>query len=176
MTRMATSEAGNVESGACVPTPPGPPLTRGGKERPPSQKPVSQTPPPSQKPACQAPLPSQQPASQAPLRQGPLSCSTRILAACLLLFAPAGCVSIKANDARVRNAFEDGWERVEAFRGLNVCPESATVLARLGLHFQAQQDPAGTARVLEIACGPDPSPMVRWRSPSCGITLAWLAR
>jgi len=67
----------------------------------------------------------------------------------LLIMVPAGCADIKARDARLRNAIEDGWERVEANRGLNVSFETGSVLARLGLLTQAQEDPAGAARRLE---------------------------
>ena len=66
---------------------------------------------------------------------------------------------IKARDARLRNAIEDGWERIEANRGLNVSFETGSVLARLGLLAQAQEDPAGAARRLEThlqtQCEPD---------------------
>jgi pimeloyl-ACP methyl ester carboxylesterase len=75
---------------------------------------------------------------------------SRVLAACLLLLAPIGCAGIKANDARFRNAVEDGWEHFEAIRGLNVSHETATVLARQGLHFQAQRDAGAAAAVLEV--------------------------
>ncbi len=81
--------------------------------------------------------------------------------ACLLIMAPSGCADIKARDARLRNAIEDGWERVEANRGLNVSFETGSVLARLGLLTQAQEDSAGAARRLEThlqtQCEPDGS-------------------
>ncbi|MFI5458911.1 MAG: esterase/lipase family protein [Isosphaerales bacterium] len=81
--------------------------------------------------------------------------------ACLLIIAPAGCTDIKARDPRLRNAIEDGWERVEANHGLNVGFATCSVLARLGLLAQAQQDPAAAASLLETRlqtqCEPDGS-------------------
>ena len=58
------------------------------------------------------------------MRIRPSSQMCRFLLACLLLIAPAGCVGIKAHDARLRNAVDDGWERFEASRSLNVSPET----------------------------------------------------
>ena len=60
------------------------------------------------------------PTSRVPNWQSPVSLLSRVLAACLLVIVPAGCAGIKAHDARLRNAVEDGWERVQASRGLNV--------------------------------------------------------
>ena len=58
-------------------------------------------------------------------------------------------MGVNARDARLRNAVEDGWERFEASRGLNVSLETGAVLARQGLLIEAQEDPAGAARLLE---------------------------
>jgi pimeloyl-ACP methyl ester carboxylesterase len=73
---------------------------------------------------------------------------SQVLAASLFI-TPIGCIGVAARDARLRNAVEDGWERVEASRGLNLSFESGAVLARQGLLIEAQQDPAGAARLLE---------------------------
>jgi len=67
----------------------------------------------------------------------------------LLIIASTGCVDVRARDARLRNAIDESWERVEANRGLNVSFEMGSVLARLGLLAQAQHDPAKAARLLE---------------------------
>ena len=72
-----------------------------------------------------------------------------VAAVCLLMIAPAGCVGIQANRARLRNAVEDRWERLDATRGLDVSPATAAVLGRQGLILQAQRDQAGTVRLLE---------------------------
>jgi Alpha/beta hydrolase family len=74
---------------------------------------------------------------------------SRILAVCVLVIAPAGCLGVNARDDRLRNAVEDGWERIEANRGLNVSLETGAVLARHRLLIEAQEDPASAARLLE---------------------------
>jgi pimeloyl-ACP methyl ester carboxylesterase len=74
---------------------------------------------------------------------------SRIVAACFLFITAAGCIGVDARDARLRNALEDGWERIEASRGLNVSLESGAVLARQRLLIEAQEDPASAARLLE---------------------------
>jgi pimeloyl-ACP methyl ester carboxylesterase len=71
------------------------------------------------------------------------------LAFCFIAAIDSGCAGISANDARVRNAFEDSWERFETVRGLNVSPESATVLHRQGLLIEAKNDQVTAARLLE---------------------------
>src|SRR5260370_35878877 len=71
------------------------------------------------------------------------------LAACVLCFAAAGCAGIEAHDARLRNAVEDDWQRIEASRRLNVSAETGAVLARQRLQVEAGKDPAGAARMLE---------------------------
>jgi pimeloyl-ACP methyl ester carboxylesterase len=88
----------------------------------------------------------------------PASPLLRIAAACLLMIAPAGCVGITANDAPLRIAVEDGWERVEATRGLNVSLEAETVLSRQGLLAEAQRDQARAARLLEARLEVQPEP------------------
>jgi pimeloyl-ACP methyl ester carboxylesterase len=89
----------------------------------------------------------------------PTSRPGRSLAACILSIALAGCVGIETNDARIRNAVEDGWERTLATRGLDVSPATTAVLSRQGLILQAQKDPAEAARLLETRlqarCEPD---------------------
>lgn len=83
-------------------------------------------------------------------RQGlAVSRLTQALAAYLLFITPAGCIGVNARDARLRNAVEDGWERIEASRGLNVSLETGAVLARQRLLVEAQEDPASAARLLE---------------------------
>ena len=82
-------------------------------------------------------------------RRPPRSRLSRIVAACLLFITPAGCIGVNARDARLRNAVEDGWERVLASRGLNVSLETGAVLARQRLLIEAQEDPASAARLLE---------------------------
>jgi pimeloyl-ACP methyl ester carboxylesterase len=72
-----------------------------------------------------------------------------VLVACLLSITPAGCMGIDARDARLRNAVEDGWERFEANRGLDLSPEACAVLARQRLLIEAQEDPVRAARLLE---------------------------
>jgi pimeloyl-ACP methyl ester carboxylesterase len=67
----------------------------------------------------------------------------------VLCIAAAGCAAIEARDARLRNAVEDDWERIEASRRLNVSAETGAVLARQRLQIEARKDPAGAARMLE---------------------------
>jgi pimeloyl-ACP methyl ester carboxylesterase len=74
---------------------------------------------------------------------------TRILVAAILGFASAGCAGIKAHDARLRNAFEDIEERIEANRGVRLSPESGAVFARQQLLTLVDRDPVGAARLLE---------------------------
>jgi pimeloyl-ACP methyl ester carboxylesterase len=74
---------------------------------------------------------------------------SRALATCLLFITATGCIGVDARDARLRNAVEDGWERLEASRGLNVSLETGAILARHGLLIIARQDPASAARLLE---------------------------
>jgi pimeloyl-ACP methyl ester carboxylesterase len=89
-----------------------------------------------------------------------LSATRRIAAAipCLLWIALTGCLDVRARDARLRNAINDHWERVEAIRGLNVSFDTGGVLARTGLLTQAQQDPARAARLLESRLETDDEP------------------
>ena len=84
--------------------------------------------------------------------------SSRMLAACLLIVIPAGCMGVSVNEARLRNAVSDGWERLEANRGLNVSLETGAVLARQHLLIEAQLDPARAARLLEGRLQTQPEP------------------
>ncbi len=72
-----------------------------------------------------------------------------VLVACLLSITPAGCMGVDARDARLRNAVEDGWERFEASRSLDLSPEACAVLGRQRLLIEAQEDPVRAARLLE---------------------------
>ena len=72
-----------------------------------------------------------------------------MLAACALAIAPAGCLGIKANDARLRHSIEDGWEQLETAPRLNVSPATTNVLIRHGLYPQAREDPASAVRALD---------------------------
>jgi pimeloyl-ACP methyl ester carboxylesterase len=83
------------------------------------------------------------------IRRTPGSRLGQVLAACLLFVTPAGCIGVNAYDTRLRNAVEDGWERLEASRGLDVSLETGAVLARQRLLIDAQNDLAGATRLLE---------------------------
>ena len=73
----------------------------------------------------------------------------RMLVAILFGFASAGCVGIKAHDARLRNTALDLGERIDANRGVHLSLESGAVLARQQLLTLAKDDAVGAARLLE---------------------------
>ena len=92
-----------------------------------------------------------------------------VVAVCLLMIVPAGCVGIQANRARLRNAVEDRWERLEATRRTGCeprdgrCPRAAgidiTNATRSGRHRAAagnatrklEQDPDGALALAELS-------------------------
>ena len=82
-------------------------------------------------------------------RRSPESRLGLVVAACLLIVTPAGCMGVNARDARLRNAVEDHWERFEASRSLDVSLETCAVLSRQGLLIEAQEHPVRAARLLE---------------------------
>jgi len=100
---------------------------------------------------------------------------SRTLAMCMISFTLAGCANIKAHDARIRNVVEDGWERVEASRGLNVSFETGGVLARQQLLTLAQKDSAGAARLLEarLEIQPERNGALALAELSYHVGVAW---
>ena len=117
-----------------------------------------------------------------PLQSGPASATTpmsrlkRFLVAGVLCFASAGCIGIKAHDARLWNAVEDIGERIEANLRADLSPEAIAVLARQQLLALAQNDPVGAARLLEDRLQTQSEPDGRWHWPNCLTTSASFSR
>ena len=107
----------------------------------------------------------------------PLPRQSAAVIACLLIIASTGCVDVRARDARLRNAIDESWERVEANRGLNVSLETGSVLARLGLLARgAVRSGQGGACPGGTSPEPTASPVAGSLWPSCLITSAWRGR
>ena len=99
-----------------------------------------------------------------------------VAAVCLLMIAPAGCVGIQANRARLRNAVEDRWERLDATRGLDVSPATAAVLGRQGLILRRNETRPARCGCWNRGCKlkQNPTALLPW--PSCRTMWAWPAR
>ena len=105
--------------------------------------------------------------------QTPAARLSRIAIACVITMTCAGCVGISARDARVRNAVEDGWERVETHRGLDVSLETVAVLARQHLSDRGPARPGPRGPIcsrLVFRLKPSPTGRLPWLS--CLITSA----